>query len=135
MNDAGITHARDGRAVLAQRLVRRVCPKCSKPYKPEPEELKALGLKPTASVSFQRAVGCPHCMQTGYRGRVGLFELLVVDDQVRELITQRADAGKIKKRAVQSGMTDLRSDGARKVLRGVTTFEEVRRVTEFDVEY
>ncbi|MFW6189464.1 MAG: ATPase, T2SS/T4P/T4SS family [Planctomycetota bacterium] len=122
-------------AVLAQRLVRRVCSNCSRPYKPGRDEVGELGLEPDGDYTFQRAVGCPKCMQTGYRGRVGLFELLVVDDRIRELITERKDASVVRRHAVESGMSDLRSDGAAKVRAGITTLEEVRRVIESDMEY
>jgi len=82
------------------------------------------------SPTFYRGRGCPECMGTGYRGRTGLFELLVVDDAIRELINQRADATAIRRQAVKAGMAELRADGIRKALKGITTIEEVNRVTQ-----
>ena len=118
-------------AVLAQRLVRRVCPDCSAPRGLTPDEAAALeidehGLKEAAP---RQGAGCDACRNTGYRGRLGVFELLSIDDRVREAIQQRASASEIRTSAVQGGMTLLRSDGAHKVLSGETTPEEVERVT------
>ncbi len=123
------------KAVVAQRLVRRVCARCCRPYTPALEELRELGIDLASAPTVRRAVGCAYCMQTGYRSRIGLFELLVVDDQIRELIGQRADANTIHRQAIASGMIDLRADGARKVVDGITTIEEVRRVTADTMEY
>jgi general secretion pathway protein E len=118
-------------AVLAQRLVRRVCPDCREPYEPTAEELKSIGLPPQAGLGkVMRGEGCPTCMNTGYRGRLGIYELLVIDDSVRALIAKRADTASIRKAAVEAGMTSLRRDGLRKVKAGITTIEEVRRVTQ-----
>jgi general secretion pathway protein E len=83
-------------------------------------------------LTFFKAGGCPECLDTGYRGRTGIYEILVMDDEVRALILAKADANAIKTRAVERGMTTLREDGARKVLDGVTTTEEVLRVTAED---
>jgi len=116
-------------AVLAQRLVRCVCPQCRQPYQPDEAELRDLGLKTDARPTFYKGRGCTHCMDTGYRGRIGLFELLVIDEEIRKLVTQGVDAGTIRQRALQRGMRDLRADGARKVMQGITTYEEVKRVT------
>jgi type II secretory ATPase GspE/PulE/Tfp pilus assembly ATPase PilB-like protein len=117
-------------AVLAQRLVRRVCPHCSEPYEPSEPELKELGLAPAGDYDFRRATGCARCLDTGYRGRTGLYELLVIDEGLRDLVTQRADAAHIQKLAIEHGMVPLRADGAAKAARGITTVEEVRRVTQ-----
>jgi len=116
-------------AVLAQRLVRRVCTGCAAPYEPDGEDLARLGLSPGTG-TFRRGAGCDECLQTGYRGRVGLFELLVVDNEVRGLILERADAVAIKATARQAGLVTLQADGARKAARGMTTCEEVLRVTQ-----
>ena len=115
--------------VLAQRLVRRVCPDCSAPYRPQTGDLKWLGVEALASHVLRRGTGCPMCRQTGYRGRLGTFELLTLDDDIRALIQNRATASKIKQSAVGAGMRTLRDDGIRKVLAGATTISEVERVT------
>ncbi len=117
--------------VMAQRLVRRVCSRCAQPYALETEQLERLGFHADAveTTKVQQGVGCNACRLTGYRGRVGLFELLRVDDAVRGLIQKREPAGPIKEAAVAGGMRTLRTDGLNKVLRGLTTPEEVVRVT------
>lgn len=122
-------------AVLAQRLLRQVCPDCKRPYRPGDEELQRLGLplsnpRPT----FYRGAGCASCSQTGYRGRTGIYELLVMDDEIRRLIGTKADSAAIKQAAVAKGMVLLKQEGAAKVLQGVTTTEEVMRITQQDVE-
>jgi general secretion pathway protein E len=118
-------------AVLAQRLVRVLCKHCREPYEPTPEELAELGVRPPPQpVTVYRPGACERCNFTGYRGRLGIFELMLVDDTIRELIAQNVDAKRIKRQAVASGMRTLRGDGARKVLRGVTSIAEVLRATE-----
>jgi general secretion pathway protein E len=115
-------------AVLAQRLVRVLCPHCKEPWEPTAEQLAEIGVARPASVF--RPVGCDRCHHTGYRGRLGIFELMLVDDDIRGLITQRVDAKSIKRKAMEKGMNALRADGARKVLAGVTSVAEVLRATE-----
>jgi general secretion pathway protein E len=160
-------------AVLAQRLVRRLCPKCRVPYLPSDEDLRSLGINPSAFppleadtppaglpkpkpdghdaadveelVSgellleedlgserpvFYRPTGCEACAQTGYRGRVGIYELLVVNDAVRKEILNNSDSNAITRAAMQNGMRTLRQDGARQVLRGLTSVEEVLAATQ-----
>jgi general secretion pathway protein E len=117
-------------AVLAQRLVRVLCVECREGYQPTPESLAEIGVRATRPVTAYRAKGCPHCHQTGYRGRVGIFELMIVDDAIRSRVTQSTDAKTIKKVAVENGMQPLRVDGARKVLEGVTSLDEILRATE-----
>ncbi len=117
-------------AVLAQRLVRVICPECKQGYMPPQSDLEELGIKLSAPPTFYRGRGCANCMETGYRGRLGLFELLVVDDEIRKLISRGVDAHTIRTMAVERGMLDLRSDGARKVMQGITTVDEVKRVTQ-----
>jgi len=118
-------------AVLAQRLVRVLCSHCREPYEATPEELAEIGIRPPPRpVTLYRPGACEHCNQTGYRGRLGIFELMLVDDAVRELIAQNVDAKRIKRQAVAGGMRTLRVDGARKVLRGITSVAEVLRATE-----
>jgi len=119
-------------AVLAQRLVRVLCTDCKEAYEPTPEELAEIGVraKEGKTVQVYRPVGCARCNHTGYRGRLGIFELMLVDDDIRQLVTQTSDSKSIKRVAVGKGMGTLRADGARKVLRGVTSIAEVLRVTE-----
>ncbi len=118
-------------AVLAQRLVRVLCSHCREAYEATAEELAEIGIRPPPRpVTLYRPGACEHCNQTGYRGRLGIFELMLVDDAVRELIAQNVDAKRIKRQAVAGGMRTLRVDGARKVLRGITSVAEVLRATE-----
>ena len=119
-------------AILAQRLVRRLCRKCREPYEPDLESLQSIGITPEMleGRTVYREKGCPDCLQTGYRGREGIFELLVMDDEIKSTILRTSDANAIKKIGVEHGMITLRRDGARKVLEGITTIEEVFRVTE-----
>jgi len=122
-------------AVLAQRLVRRVCKDCRQAYHPDDEELIRLGIvPPKARPMFYRGTGCAACSQTGYRGRTGIYELLVMDDEIRRLIGTKADSTAIKQAAVSKGMITLKDDGADKVFHGITTTEEVMRITQQEVE-
>jgi general secretion pathway protein E len=118
-------------AIIAQRLVRVLCPKCKEPYTPDDESLANLGIdKPRLGTrSLYRKHGCAACMNTGYRGRTAIFEILILDDPLKRLILKTSDANQIQDEAMKRGMTNLLSDGARKVVAGVTTIEEVFRVT------
>ncbi len=116
--------------VLAQRLVRNLCKVCKQPYEPEAEQMRELGLKPQPGRQFYHEVGCNKCLETGYRGRSGIYELLNIDDEVRRLILQNTDAGSIKRYAVSKGMKTLLDDGARKAMLGDTTAEEILRVAK-----
>jgi type II secretion system protein E len=115
-------------AVIAQRLVRKVCPYCKEEYVPFSEELKELGIEGSVQTLW-RGRGCENCMNTGYLGRTAIYEILVVTKQVRRAILEGRDADEIKAIAVKSGMKTLKMDGARKVKMGITTPEEVLRVT------
>jgi general secretion pathway protein E len=117
-------------AVLAQRLVRVLCTQCRETYTPTAEELAEIGVRANRPVQAYRAKGCAQCHQTGYLGRVGIFELMIVDDAIRAQITQSTDSKTIKKAAIEHGMQPLRVDGARKVLDGVTSIDEILRATE-----
>jgi general secretion pathway protein E len=122
-------------AVLAQRLLRRICPDCKRPYKPSADDLSRLDLPPGANVTLYRGMGCAACSQTGYRGRTGIFELLVIDDEIRRLIGRRkADATAIKQAAIAKGMVTLKQEGTEQVIQGHTTMEEVMRVTQQEIE-
>jgi general secretion pathway protein E len=118
-------------AILAQRLVRILC-SCKEPYSPTAESLASINITPAmlAGHTVFRIKGCPVCLQTGHRGRKGIFELMILDDPINEIILKSADANAIKQKAVEQGMVTLRRDGAQKVLAGLTTIEEVYRVTE-----
>ncbi len=121
--------------VIAQRLVRVICDRCRERYRPTEEELTRIGLS-MADVpegGLWRGKGCSHCLGTGYWDRTAIFEILVIDDAVRELVLGRAGANQIKEVAVKNGMRTLRMDGARKVILGETTPQEVLRVTQLDV--
>ena len=121
--------------VLAQRLVRKLCPDCKEPYPSTDEELAKLGYETPPPVSaLYRSVGCPQCAATGYRGRTGIFELLVMDHDLRRIIGTKGDAALIKAEAAAKGMATLQEKGAALVVEGVTTTEEVMRMTQHDVE-
>ena len=120
-------------AIMAQRLVRVVCPKCKMAHAPGPDERVVLGDKAAPGVSLYRGKGCPHCIETGYHGRTGICELLTVDDEAREQVMNRCAANVVKQTAVRKGMVTLRDDGIRKALAGDTTLDEVLRVTQDDV--
>ena len=122
-------------AVLAQRLLRQVCIDCKQPYHPADEELIRLGIvPPKVRPTFFRGAGCPACSQTGYRGRTGIFELLVLDDEIRRLVGNKADSGSIRQAAMAKGMVTLKDEGAEKVFQGITTTEELMRITQQEVE-
>jgi general secretion pathway protein E len=118
-------------AVLAQRLVRILCLECREAYTTTDEELREIGVKPPGRpVTLYRARDCAACSHTGYRGRMGIFELMTIDDEIRALLSQNVDSKTIKATAMRLGMGTLRADGARKVLTGVTSVAEVIRATE-----
>ena len=119
--------------ILAQRLVRQICPDCKEAYTPDEESLQSIGITPEMAAGKQvyRGAGCSTCIQTGYKGRTGIFELMLMDDRIKNLILKTSDANAIKRLAVQEGgMITLRQDGAKRVLDGTTTIEEVFRVTQ-----
>jgi len=121
-------------AILAQRLVRVLCPACRQPYQPTAAELAKLGVAGDSTPVLHRSAGCAACVHTGYKGRTGIYELLVLDDEMRHLILTSTDAVAVTRQAVQRGMITLREDGARKVVAGVTTTEEVLRIVQQDVQ-
>ncbi len=119
-------------AVLAQRLVRRICPDCKQPYSPTEQEIAELEYKPQPDDRFYNGPGCDKCFGTGYRGRIGIYEMMVIAEDIREMIYLKQTAGAIKKKALTHGMNTLRMDGARKAAAGITTIAEVLRVTQSD---
>ncbi len=119
--------------VVAQRLVRKVCENCREEYTPEKEEIERIGSeKDFKGVKFFRGKGCPHCHNSGYSGRTGIFEMLVLNEEIRNLINDRAPAVALKEKAIESGMVTLREDGILKISRGLTTIEEIIRNTVND---
>lgn len=116
--------------IVAQRLIRKVCKKCAVPHVPTEFDMQQLGLKELPHwASLFKAVGCPSCAQSGYTGRTVIHELMVLNDEIRSLIVKNADSGTIKKAALRAGMKTLREDGIEKVLKGLTTIDELTRAT------
>lgn len=118
--------------VIAQRLVRKICQRCKTEYEPKPALLKTLGLKPKAAPKLWRGKGCRSCRNMGYKGRIGLFEVMTVNEEIRDLIVKRATGDEVKRASIRNGMVTLREDGIDKMLGGITTAEEVIRVTAED---
>jgi general secretion pathway protein E len=118
--------------VVAQRLIRVLCNDCKEPYTPEADTLKRLGLEPEdlKDAVFYKAGACDKCFQSGYRGRVGIYEILVLNEKLQSMIMKTYDSHQLKREAIASGMTTLYQDGIRKALQGITTIEEVLRVTQ-----
>ncbi|HZT80371.1 MAG TPA: ATPase, T2SS/T4P/T4SS family, partial [Gemmataceae bacterium] len=116
--------------VMAQRLVRTICADCKEEY--EPHELPS-DFPAELGVKLWRGAGCRSCRQTGFRGRTGIYELMVTGDTIRELCVQRVNAVVIRNQAIKEGMITLRQDGWRKVLQGITTVDEVARTTQGDI--
>ena len=119
------------RAIVAQRLIRKICPKCKQPYTMTEVEMQALGIdySQLGESSVMKGAGCDNCKYVGYKGRAGLFEIFLIDDEVRHMINQKASTIELRKRAREMGMRTLREDGVRKVLSGMTTAEEVISVS------
>jgi len=116
--------------VLAQRLVRKICPECRERYHPDPQAAALLAHQPVGNITLERGRGCAACRDTGYRGRTGLFELLLITDELKQAIARLEPLAQLRSLARGDGMTTLREDGWRKVQAGITTVEEVLRVTE-----
>jgi general secretion pathway protein E len=116
-------------AIVAQRLVRRLCQDCCKPYTPLPELLTQLGREGHDAVTFWRPEGCPKCNDTGYFGRISINEVLVMSDPIRRQILHHAEATELQRAALAAGMRPMFQDGIGKAEAGVTTIEEVLRVT------
>lgn len=119
------------RAVIAQRLVRVICPSCKAKYKPTPEEIADFGLTPKDLPGglLYRGTGCEECAKTGYRGRKGIYELMLMDEEIQRVVLRGGDSDAVRKVALEKGMMSLREYGKIKVIEGLTTIEEVLRVT------
>ena len=123
-------------AILAQRLVRRICSACKEPFRYDRKSLMSLGLKPeeVKNVTFYHGAGCQRCRNTGYRGRTAIFELMELDNTLRDMTFRREPLAELRKHAHAAGMVTLREDGVRKVLGGATTIAEVLEVTAKDAD-
>ena len=119
------------RAVMAQRLLRRVCKECKEPYTPNAGEIRMLGLTPEylKNHQFYKGKGCPVCGYTGYKGRIGIYEIFEVTEDIAKLIFANETSGKIREFARRNGMRSLRDDALRKAEAGISTLEEVIFVT------
>lgn len=119
-------------AVVAQRLLRFLCTSCKEPYEPGDEEIRKVGISRDQINDgvLYRAKGCDKCFDMGYSGRSAIFEMLIIDDSIRNLTLTNVDSGQIKRKAMEHGMTTLRKDGADHIIRGLTSIDEVMRVTE-----
>jgi type IV pilus assembly protein PilB len=118
-------------AVLGQRLLRSICPDCRSAYQPNESLLQQLDLSPRdiGQRHFSYGKGCEKCNQTGYRGRIGIYELMKISDPIRNLINERAPSVVLKQKAIELGMVTLRQDGVRSIFEGHTTIEEVLKYT------
>jgi type IV pilus assembly protein PilB len=116
-------------AVLAQRLVRVVCPRCKHQVQHSASVLEDAGIPPklAAKSTFMKGKGCGHCSKSGYRGRLGIFELMIINAKIREMIFQNASSVEIREVAIKQGMRTLYMDGIQKVVKGITTLDEVYR--------
>src|SRR5262249_48774924 len=117
-------------AIVSQRLIRKICPYCRVAERAEPKVLRALDLDPDehADMTIHRGMGCPSCFQTGYLGRTGIFEIMEVTDELRELIFQQIPKDVLRRMAVDLGLQTLKQSAVDKIIEGVTTVEEVHRV-------
>jgi type IV pilus assembly protein PilB len=117
-------------AILAQRLVRKVCQHCKEEYVPSEEMKEFLTLQGFSDDKVYKGKGCDRCRKTGYSGRLGIYELLVMDDGLRDLVTANPDVNQLRKLCRERGLVTLRQDGFTKVMKGLTTVDEILRVTE-----
>ena len=112
-------------ASFAQRLVRTICPQCKKPLKPPAEVLEFWGLDNSENTNFMQGKGCFNCLSTGYKGRTGIYEVLIIDDMIQKMILKNSTSQEITRAAIQAGnLTTLKENAAEKVRQGITTFEE-----------
>src|SRR5207237_879333 len=116
--------------ILAQRLVRNLCHQCKEEYQPTPEMREFLTLQGFRAEAIFRGKGCDRCRKTGYAGRLGIYEMLVMDDHLRDMVTRNPDVNLLRKLCRERGLVSLREDGFQKVMKGLTTPDEILRVTE-----
>ena len=116
--------------IIGQRLIKKLCDNCKKPYTPEPELLKELGLHPAANYTFYKETGCDLCRDTGFHGRLSIQEILVPTREIQKLIIEKADSARIRSQAIKEGFIPLRIAGLKKLIEGVTTLEEVLQATQ-----
>jgi type IV pilus assembly protein PilB len=121
-------------AIMAQSLFRKICPKCRQRYEPPAHILQGIGLKPEIAkkANFMKGKGCAHCNKTGYRGRMGIYELMTMTSQVREMAFKGDSTLNLRKMARKQGMRTLFEDGMIKALKGLTTIDEVLRITQHE---
>jgi type IV pilus assembly protein PilB len=117
-------------AILAQRLVRKVCSHCKEDFTPTDEMKEFLTLQGFGESKTYKGKGCDRCRKTGYSGRLGIYEMLVMDDNLRDLVTANPDVTQLRKLTRERGLVSLREDGIQKVMKGLTTVDEILRVTE-----
>ena len=119
------------RAVLAQRLVRRICPNCKQTHTPDEKLLSSLGIRSDQALdaNFMLGKGCPKCNSTGFRGRVGVFEMFTMSEELQQMVYENASLVALRNKSKEMGMRTMREDGIRKVIAGVTTPEEVLHST------
>ena len=122
------------RAIMAQRLVRKICKHCKRPYVPDAKEVRSLNINPAqaTSATFAKGDGCASCNATGYRGRMGIFEIFLINEEIQKMIYEHVGTAKLREKARANGMRTMREDGARKVTAGLTTIEEVVSITVGD---
>jgi general secretion pathway protein E/type IV pilus assembly protein PilB len=116
--------------IVAQRLVRTLCPKCKEPDAPSPVEAQLLGVNPDESITIYRPIGCPACELHGYKGRMAIFELLKFDKGLDELIIKNASVNQLEQHAISRGFISMAEDGLRRVREGLTTVDEISRVVD-----
>jgi type IV pilus assembly protein PilB len=119
-------------AIVAQRLVRKICKECKEEYEPSAEHRAFLTQQGFTDEKIMRGKGCDRCRKTGYAGRLGIYELLIMDDQLRDMVTANPDVIQLRRKCREKGLITLREDGFAKVRGGLTTIDEILRVTEKD---
>ena len=115
--------------IVAQRLVRRLCPACKTPVQAEPDEKKLMNIPENQDVTIYRPCGCPQCGETGYKGRIGVYEIMVMSQELKRIISKKEGTDKLKERALAEGMRTLRMSATEYVLDGTTSFNEMLRVS------
>ena len=115
--------------VIAQRLVRRLCPSCKQPRIATEQEKEIMGVNPSEEITMYKPCGCPQCDHTGYKGRIGVYEIMTVTPELKKIISNRGGAEKIKEQALKEGMSTLHMSATEYVLEGMTSYEEMLRVS------